>query len=184
RMPDFANRSRLGRQNGKADRCRCHRTLAVLHQSSHYRQRRSHQRHCGHLPGRHRTKTRRGGRARQRGEVSYTHRKPGAEHFSERRTASLRRRQPQKMEAVGQLAGGVAHDFNNLLTVILGNVSLVQATLGAHDANSQLLGLTEKAALRAAELTSKLLGFSRQTTLRLESTDLTAALEETVALLR
>jgi PAS domain S-box-containing protein len=102
---------------------------------------------------------------------------------TEQRTLEAQLRQAQKMEAVGQLAGGVAHDFNNLLTVILGNVSLVQATLGPNDANGHLLNLTEKAALRAAELTSKLLGFSRQTTLRLESTDLTAPLEETAALL-
>jgi two-component system, cell cycle sensor histidine kinase and response regulator CckA len=103
---------------------------------------------------------------------------------TEQRALEAQLRQAQKMEAVGQLAGGVAHDFNNLLTVILGNVTLVQAGLGSNDANGQLLTLTEKAALRAAELTRKLLGFSRQTTLRLESTDLTSAVEETVALLR
>jgi PAS domain S-box-containing protein len=103
---------------------------------------------------------------------------------TEQRALEAQLRQAQKMEAVGQLAGGVAHDFNNLLTVILGNVSLVKAGLSADDANGQLLSLTEKAALRAAELTGKLLGFSRGTTLRLESTDLTASLEETVSLLR
>ncbi len=103
---------------------------------------------------------------------------------TEQRALESQLRHAQKMEAVGQLAGGVAHDFNNLLTVILGNVSLVQAGLAAGDPHEELLSLTEKAALRAAELTSKLLGFSRRTTLRLESTNLIAAVEETVALLR
>jgi PAS domain S-box-containing protein len=103
---------------------------------------------------------------------------------TEQRALESQLRHAQKMEAVGQLAGGVAHDFNNLLTVILGNVSLARATLAAADPNEELLSLTEKAALRAAELTSKLLGFSRRTTLRLESTNLRGAFEETLGLLR
>jgi PAS domain S-box-containing protein len=103
---------------------------------------------------------------------------------TEQRALEAQLRHAQKMEAVGQLAGGVAHDFNNLLTVILGNVSLARATLAIGDPNEELLSLTERAALRAAELTSKLLGFSRRTTLRLESTNLVSAFEETLALLR
>lgn len=93
-------------------------------------------------------------------------------------------RQIQKMEAVGQLAGGVAHDFNNLLTVILGNVSLLRAHRMPEEVENELLTTTEKAALRAAELTSKLLGFSRRTSLRLVETNLNACVEETVMILR
>jgi len=93
-------------------------------------------------------------------------------------------RHAQKMEAVGQLAGGVAHDFNNLLTAILGNVSLVLANLPADDPNRELLQITEKAALRAAELTRQLLSFSRRTRLRPQPTDLNQIVEETLNLLR
>jgi len=103
---------------------------------------------------------------------------------TEQRALESQLRHAQKMEAVGQLAGGVAHDFNNLLTVILGNVSLVKTGLAEDDPHKQLLELTEKATLRAAELTSKLLGFSRRTPLRLELSNLTAAIQETVALLQ
>jgi len=88
------------------------------------------------------------------------------------------------MEAVGQLAGGVAHDFNNLLTVILGNVSLLRAHRMPEEVENELMSATEKAALRAAELTSKLLGFSRRTTLRLVEINLNACVEETVMILR
>ncbi len=69
-------------------------------------------------------------------------------------------RQSQKMEAVGRLAGGVAHDFNNLLTVITGYVELLRERLSGSGAPE--LEQIEKAALRAAALTQKLLAFSRQ----------------------
>ncbi len=102
---------------------------------------------------------------------------------TEQRALEAQLRQAQKMEAVGQLAGGVAHDFNNLLTIILGNVSLLRAGLPAHAPEGDLLGASERAAMRAAELTSKLLGFSRRTTLRLEPANLNISLDETLALL-
>jgi len=70
-------------------------------------------------------------------------------------------RQSQKMEAVGRLAGGVAHDFNNLLTVITGYVAMLKEEPANHDAMPELEEV-EKAALRAAALTNKLLTFSRK----------------------
>jgi PAS domain S-box-containing protein len=103
---------------------------------------------------------------------------------SEQRGLEAQLRQAQKMEAVGQLAGGVAHDFNNLLTIILGNIGLIQASLSQEDRRHELLAASEKAARRGAELTAKMLGFSRQTTLRLQPVNLNAAIEEAVALLR
>ena len=69
-------------------------------------------------------------------------------------------RQAQKMEVIGQMAGGVAHDFNNLLTGILGNLSLAQLAEG--DPNRPLLAAAEQAAVRAADLTGKLLGYARR----------------------
>jgi PAS domain S-box-containing protein len=93
-------------------------------------------------------------------------------------------RQTQKMEAVGQLAGGVAHDFNNLLTVILGNLALIQASLPNGHAASGLAGAAEKAAWRAANLTAQLLDFSRRTVLRTEAVLLGDTLEEVAGLLR
>jgi PAS domain S-box-containing protein len=81
-------------------------------------------------------------------------------------------RQSQKMEAIGLLAGGVAHDFNNLLTVIIGFAESAGFTLEAdHPANQDLAKVTE-AARSAADLTSKLLAFSRRQILRFEVVDL------------
>ncbi len=73
-----------------------------------------------------------------------------------------RLRQSQKMEAMGQLTGGVAHDFNNLLTVILGNAEYIAEKLAAH---AELRAFAEgivTAAERGAELTRSLLAFSRK----------------------
>jgi PAS domain S-box-containing protein len=103
--------------------------------------------------------------------------------ITERKRLEEQLRQSQKMEAIGQLAGGVAHDFNNLLTAILGNVSLLLGAVPAADPNREQLLATEKAALRAAELTRQLLGFSRQTMLRLEPTNLNHSVQETLGIL-
>jgi len=71
-------------------------------------------------------------------------------------------RQAQKLESVGRLAGGIAHDFNNLLTCILGNVDLSATVLPAGHPAREYLDEIMQAARRAAELTSKLLAFSRK----------------------
>jgi PAS domain S-box-containing protein len=71
-------------------------------------------------------------------------------------------RQAQRLEAVGQITGGVAHDFNNLLTVILGNAEVIEKHLTKNAALRELAELTRMAAERGAELTRQLLAFSRQ----------------------
>jgi hypothetical protein len=107
-----------------------------------------------------------------------------ARDITERRRLEEQLRQSQKMEAVGQLAGGVAHDFNNLLTAILGNISLLLAGVPPSDPNRELLRDTETAALRAADLTKQLLGFSRRTMLRLEPVNLNNSVQEAIRILR
>ena len=71
-------------------------------------------------------------------------------------------RQSQKMEAVGQLAGGVAHDFNNLLTAILGYSDFLVTDPGLDKVQKKYIGEIKKAAERAAALTHQLLAFSRK----------------------
>ena len=90
--------------------------------------------------------------------------------MTESRRTEEQLRQSQKMEALGQLAGGVAHDFNNMLQVIIGYASLVKMDATA----SQSAHVTEilAAAERAAELTSGLLSYSRKQVFRIEPTEL------------
>jgi PAS domain S-box-containing protein len=86
-------------------------------------------------------------------------------------------RHVQKMEAVGQLAGGVAHDFNNLLTVILSHVSFARSELAeptSPDGVAESLGEIHAAGTRAAELTRQLLTFARRQQLTPQVLDLNA----------
>lgn len=71
-------------------------------------------------------------------------------------------RQTQKMDVIGQLAGGVAHDFNNMLTAILGSSELLERHVKVNAAAMQLLGNIQRAASRSADLTGQLLAFSRK----------------------
>ena len=92
--------------------------------------------------------------------------------ISDRKAVEAQLQQAQKMEVVGQLTGGVAHDFNNLLGVIVGNLDILNEAL-ADDANNRILiDAALRAALRGAELTNRLLAFSRKQSLRPETTDL------------
>jgi signal transduction histidine kinase/ActR/RegA family two-component response regulator len=75
--------------------------------------------------------------------------------------------QASKMEALGQLTGGVAHDFNNLLTVIGGNLQILEDVLEAR----MLVDSASRAARRGAELTGKLLAFSRKRQLNAQAVD-------------
>ncbi len=94
-------------------------------------------------------------------------------------------RQAQKMEAVGQLTGGLAHDFNNLLGGIMGALEVAQIKLDQSKIEDvpRYLSLGESAVRRAASLTQRLLAFSRQQTLDPRSTDinqLVASMEELI----
>jgi PAS domain S-box-containing protein len=82
-------------------------------------------------------------------------------NITERRRTEQELLKLSKQESLGQLAGRIAHDFNNLLTVILGNLSLTKILLDPGDAAMRRLADTEKACLRAKDLTRQLLAFAR-----------------------
>ena len=104
------------------------------------------------------------------------------EDITERKQLEEQLRQSQKMEAFGQLAGGVAHDFNNLLTIIQGNVTLLQDSASPDQAG----GLVEiaKAAERAANLTRQLLTFSRRQVFQPKPLDLNEVVANTSKMLQ
>ena len=91
--------------------------------------------------------------------------------------------QSQKMEAIGQLAGGVAHDFNNLLSVIIAYSDMLLGEVGAQDPRSRRVVQIRKAADRAAALTRQLLAFSRKQVLQPRILDLNAILADAEKLL-
>jgi PAS domain S-box-containing protein len=93
------------------------------------------------------------------GEISYL--EILAENVTERKQLENQLRQAQKMQAIGQLAGGVAHDFNNLLTVVEGQVEMMLSEVPPKDRVRHRLEEVEKAARLASTLTRRLLAFSR-----------------------
>ena len=92
----------------------------------------------------------------------------------------------QRLESVGQLTGGIAHDFNNLLTVIQGNLQVLEElpALATDGYGLQLVGAATRASRRAAELTSKLLAFSRRQVLQPKRVDVAAMLGSLADMLR
>ncbi len=103
---------------------------------------------------------------------------------TQQKQLSERLRQAQKMEAIGQLAGGVAHDFNNILTAILGYSDLLIQATESTDPRSEDLREVRKAAERAASLTNQLLAFSRRQLLRPRVLDLGALVGDLGNMLR
>lgn len=97
--------------------------------------------------------------------------------------AEANRERAQKLEALGQLAGGVAHDFNNLLVAIIGNVELAKEAT-TDDERHELLDEAARAALRARELTGQLLAFGRRQPLRQRQVNVPELLRDTVRLLQ
>jgi PAS domain S-box-containing protein len=106
-----------------------------------------------------------------------------AADLTDRKKLEGQLRQSQKMEAVGQLAGGVAHDFNNLLTAIIGYTSLVLKDTPPEKQQYQDLLEIDRAAARATELTQQLLAFSRRQMLQPTLLDLNAVLSDTMRML-
>ncbi|HVK81413.1 MAG TPA: PAS domain S-box protein [Verrucomicrobiae bacterium] len=92
--------------------------------------------------------------------------------------------QAQKMETVGQLSGGIAHDFNNLLTVILGNAEALSSRLKARADLRNVAETIVSAAERGAELTQRLLAFSRRQMLQPAAVNCTALVENMRVLLK
>jgi two-component system, cell cycle sensor histidine kinase and response regulator CckA len=103
---------------------------------------------------------------------------------TDRKRLEAQYRQAQKMEAVGQLAGGVAHDFNNLLTVIISYSQMLLADIAeGASARADVMEI-KRAAERAALLTKQLLAFSRQQVLRPQNLDLNLVIGELEQMLR
>ena len=107
-----------------------------------------------------------------------------AEEIAERGKAEEALRQAQKMEAVGQLTGGVAHDFNNLLTVIIGGLDSIQRSQPGDQARIQrAVAMGLQAAERATSLTTRLLAFSRRQPLDPRPADLNIMMRDMTELL-
>ncbi|MEQ8859487.1 MAG: PAS domain-containing protein [Pseudomonadales bacterium] len=103
---------------------------------------------------------------------------------AERERLTLELAQGQKLQALGQLTGGVAHDFNNLLTVIMGSMELIDIDSQTSERVRAHARQALAACERAAALTQRLLAFARRQPLRPQIVDMNALVTETEALLR
>ncbi len=104
--------------------------------------------------------------------------------ISDLKAAERRIEQSQRMEAVGQLTGGVSHDFNNLLTVVRGSLELLSDDVADKPDAARRLAMALKAVDRGSDLTQRLLSFARQQNLRPSSDDIGKAVGHVSDLLR
>jgi PAS domain S-box-containing protein len=103
--------------------------------------------------------------------------------LTELQTAEAQMRQAQKMEAVGQLTGGVAHDFNNILTVITGTIGILSDGVADRPELTAVARLIDEAADRGASLTKHLLAFARKQPLQPREIDVNVLVLESAKLL-
>ncbi|MFK0276381.1 ATP-binding protein [Ensifer sp. NPDC090286] len=103
---------------------------------------------------------------------------------AQRERAEAQLRQAQKMEAIGQLTGGVAHDFNNLLMAVLGNLELLRKHVGGDARAERLIDGALQGAKRGASLTQRLLAFARRQDLHVDAVDLAKLVGEMTDLLK
>ena len=103
---------------------------------------------------------------------------------TERHQVEAQLRQAQKMEAIGNLTGGMAHDFNNILGVIIGNLDLARKGVGGDRDLEEILGDALNAAWRGADLTRRLLAFARRQPLRPARVNINELIADTMRLLQ
>ncbi len=96
----------------------------------------------------------------------------------ERLKAEAALHQAQKMEALGQITGGVAHDFNNVLAIVIGSLDLIEAVAGDNPRLRRAVAMAQGAAKRAAQLIEQLLAFGRRQMLQPRTIDVNAVLGE------
>ena len=120
------------------------------------------------------------GKAEIEGEVAFV----GILHDqTRRRAAEEAAARSQRLDAIGRMTGGIAHDFNNLLTVIIGNLELLEMAETGNKSKA-LISDALRAAELGADLTSRLMVFSRQSPLRLQAIDLNGTLSDSLAMLK
>jgi signal transduction histidine kinase len=105
------------------------------------------------------------------------------EEIAGRERAQAALLQAQKIEALGQLVGGVAHDFNNLLMAVIGNLDLLSKKLGEDARLHRLLDGAMEGARRGATLTQRLLAFARKQELKAQATDVRSLVEDMMGLI-
>jgi PAS domain S-box-containing protein len=103
--------------------------------------------------------------------------------LTEKQAAEAQMRHAQKMDAVGQLTGGVAHDFNNILTVITGTIGILEEAVADQPELAAVAKLIDEAAERGANLTKHLLAFARKQPLQPVELDVNALVVEAAKLL-
>ena len=103
---------------------------------------------------------------------------------TDRRDAEAQLAQAQKMDAIGQLTGGVAHDFNNLLTPIVGGLDIIRRRHRDDERTQKMVSAALQAAERAATLTNRLLAFARRQALQPRAVDIPTLIEGIAELIR